>query len=664
MLRLTTLCLTAACVLLPAERVAASQAGVVRDHTARASYLELVAAPAEDNDVVVGYVKGGVLVADAAGVTAGNRCKQLTANEVMCPRTQAGRMTLGDLDDEAWVKHGPPWVVDAGEGEDRLEGGVAGSALHGGPGDDRLVGRGGILTLELRGDEGDDDLLAHGYDAILYGGPGLDRLESTYRSELHTDLPDPTKYGAHYVGGPGADVFVGSEEGVAFVSYVDRTGPVSVDLDGEVDDGEPGESDVIGPGVDGIIGGQGDDALIGGAPRDVLIGGPGNDHLAGGAGADFLRGAAGADQLVGGPDADHLAGGLGPDELSGQDGADLLVPLEYEYYGEYGEAESATGDMLAGGDGLDSVTYARAAESVVVDTDGDANDGPVGKADNVMPDVERFVGTPHDDTFRGGPGDEVFVPVYGRDLIDAGPGDDRVEVDRGPFFSIGISDPPSPTPDAGIDLIFGGTGTDTVDYSDAAPARVDLSDPGVDGTLSQPQQLVDVENLLGSRYADGFIGGPGPNVFETRGGEDSVVLRSPEGDSVDCGNGDDTLETPPGAVVADCEVVQTRGGPRVELGPGPLEARTDFPQFRVRFSESWVSAQAWLVETRTRERLSETRELPASSRSERRGGFAMTPYGRRRLRRETELGCIVVIRMYDLGGRRKTQRFRRQVVLR
>ncbi len=73
-------------------------------------------------------------------------------------------------------------------------------------------------------------------------------------------------------------------------------------------DGQLGESDDVGPDVEGVRGGK---------AADRLAGDSGPNWLYGGAGADELDGSAGADVLYGEADADVLEGRDGePDKLS------------------------------------------------------------------------------------------------------------------------------------------------------------------------------------------------------------------------------------------------------------------------------------------------------------------------------------------------------------
>jgi hypothetical protein len=86
------------------------------------------------------------------------------------------------------------------------------------------------------------------------------------------------------------------------VTYELRDTSVSADLEGDADDGAPGEGDRIADDVEDLLGGNGPDTLRGNSASNFLIGGPG------------------ADVIDGGPGQDTLDGGDGPDDLRSRDG--------------------------------------------------------------------------------------------------------------------------------------------------------------------------------------------------------------------------------------------------------------------------------------------------------------------------------------------------------
>jgi Ca2+-binding RTX toxin-like protein len=158
--------------------------------------------------------------------------------------------------------------VDAGPGNDLLNGGDGPDTFTGGAGKDQLYGNGGADRLNGSG----------GHD-ILSGGLGTDRL----------------------YGGDGDDVLSG-------LSHVDRL--------------------FAGAGDDNLAGGNGNDKLYGNDGNDILAGNDGNDLLDGGADTDRLLGGAGDDVLVGGGGNDLLSGNAGLDAFFGGAGDDTIFAVD------------------------------------------------------------------------------------------------------------------------------------------------------------------------------------------------------------------------------------------------------------------------------------------------------------------------------------------------
>ena len=171
--------------------------------------------------------------------------------------------------------------------------------------------RGEHMTLDVHLGGGDDDFF--GYPGVPYdsgtidGGTGHDRLETVS-------------------GAPGE--FIGGD-GVDFVGYGYTYVGITATLDGQPNDGAPGESDHIHIDVEALNGGVGDDHLYGSDGRNSIYGGLGNDVIEGGAGDDSLSGDDGEDQIYGGAGQDDLYSAewpqyQSPDTVDCGDGFDYL----------------------------------------------------------------------------------------------------------------------------------------------------------------------------------------------------------------------------------------------------------------------------------------------------------------------------------------------------
>jgi hypothetical protein len=239
-----------------------------------------------------------------------------------------------------------------------------------------------------------------------------------------------------------------------------------------------------------------------------------------------------------------LDGGPGPDELDGGPGADVLLGGD--------DADTLDGrggpDQLLGGAGDDLLN-------------GDANQDPAADLIDGGPGYDRM-----EDDWEGDVDRPVAVTLGGgADDGRAGEGDDIRNVERvvshaasklvgtdaGEYLQVFQVEEPSE--------IDGGGGDDTLKASDGA----DRLDGGAGN-----------DNIDGGFGDDTITGGPGQDTIsgDLRGGDcgplwcklpfgnDTIDARDGERDSISCGVGDDTVLADAIDVVAgDCEHV-TRGG--------------------------------------------------------------------------------------------------------
>ncbi|MGI9658498.1 MAG: calcium-binding protein, partial [Gaiellaceae bacterium] len=228
-----------------------------------------------------------------------------------------------------------PNTLDGQSGDDVLNGLAGADYLVGGIGfdtadySDRLVSI--VADLDGAADDGasgENDRIETDVEAIL-GGSGADVLNGNNGANTLSGGPGDDVLG----GALGADVLIGGD-GIDSVSYVTRTGDLTVTLDGVADDGETGEGDSVAADIENVTGGLGDDLIIGSAVANTLQGGPGDDILDGGGGAD----------------------------------------------------------VLSGGIGVDTVDYSARTLAVSVDLDGIPDDGEAGEGDNVITDIEDILG--------------------------------------------------------------------------------------------------------------------------------------------------------------------------------------------------------------------------------------------------------------------------------
>ena len=281
-------------------------------------------------------------------------------------RTAAVTVTFDGKPDNGEAGEGDTVASDiegasGGAGNDTIVGTAADDTIDGGPGDDTVSGGAGADTLTgglgndiVDGGPGDDTIDPGAGDDTVHGGPGDDEIDQPGAPAGLDDVAD------------GSDVLDGGD-GSDTISYAGRTLPVAVSFDGQRNDGQAGENDLVtgfetmvggqagdvlagGPGDDTITPGPGDDTVSGGAGEDavdysdrtqpvtIALGAPGSGGVAGehdtiaadiedatgGAGNDTITGSSGDNYLVGGAGNDTVNGGAGDDDIDGGDGSDVL----------------------------------------------------------------------------------------------------------------------------------------------------------------------------------------------------------------------------------------------------------------------------------------------------------------------------------------------------
>lgn len=128
-------------------------------------------------------------------------------------------------------------------------------------------------------------------DDVLTGTPGKDTIYGRGGNDVLIGLDDDDELD----GGPGADLF-GGGPGRDAVSYA-GSAPVVVTLDGQANDGAPGEGDNVRLDIEDVYGSAGADKLTGDARENILDGDAGDDQITGGPGSDGLFGGEGDDQI-------------------------------------------------------------------------------------------------------------------------------------------------------------------------------------------------------------------------------------------------------------------------------------------------------------------------------------------------------------------------------
>ena len=209
----------------------------------------------------------------------------------------------------------------------------------------------------------------------------------------------------------------------------------------------------------------------------LAINGTGNDLdnvLIGNAGANSLAGLAGADLVDGGRAGIDTASyavsnagvsvslmtGLG----SGGDAeGDTLIRIENltgSAFNDTLEGDSGT-NVLAGGAGIDTVTYEHALAGVTVSLALTTAQNTLGAGIDTLSGLENLTGSAFNDTLLGTAGDNVLIGLAGNDTLNGG---------------------------AGADTLLGGTGHDTYVVDNVGDVVDETGGDGID-TVQAVDQL-------------------------------------------------------------------------------------------------------------------------------------------------------------------------------
>ncbi len=350
-----------------------------------------------------------------------------------------------------------------GDGQDSLNGfeDVVGS-----PQGDTIAGDGAPNRLD--GGIGDDALLSGGGGGEAFGGPGTDTctgfaLVSSCGAEA---APPPNTASATLNRGlDGSSLVVQGTPGADQLRI--SGGPDSWVVSGaaRMFAGEgcaepPGNTTALTcSGAIGLVvvtGGDGDDtiAIDPGVPSSVEVranGNAGSDTLEGGPGADVLEAGEnykgpndGNDLLSGNGGTDVLFADPGADQLRGGAGTDLLVS----------SVATCQNHTFDGGVGIDTVSYARAAEGVRVSLAGAG--GPAGcpDADQLLAaeslegsdGADVLIGDNSRNSLLGKLGADTLVGKGGNDFLDVADGRRDKRVDCGAGGDELLSDVADPSP--------------------------------------------------------------------------------------------------------------------------------------------------------------------------------------------------------------------------
>lgn len=263
-------------------------------------------------------------------------------------------------------------TINAGSGDDDLRGGSASTAvtIFGGGGADNLNGMDGPTVIH--GGEGNDGVFGGSSNDQVFGEGGDDRLRGHEGNDLEDGGPGNDDIGhspgINHDSDPGADTQIGGP-GTDRLRLSGHNGGMTISIDGQANDGTPGEGDNIGSDIEQIDGTKGDDFFTGSTGVDTFDGDSGNDEIRGAGGNDDLYGGGGDDKVFGDAGSDKVQGANGADTVDGGPGTDQI----------YGDTGSCSVFCNFDADTL----FARDGERDAVDCGGGADTAQVDQLDVV-----------------------------------------------------------------------------------------------------------------------------------------------------------------------------------------------------------------------------------------------------------------------------------------
>lgn len=283
-----------------------------------------------------------------------------------------------------------------------------------------------------------------------------------------------------------------------------------------------GSSSSIAPALQGNVfdGGAGCDVLTFdfSANLDIVLASIGIanfEHVRTGIGADTLTGDEYGNGLHGGWNEDVLFGGRGDDLLDGGAGDDRLV----------------------GGDGEDTAWFLSDADAAGIDASlrlGTAT----GAGFDLLEEIENLRGSAYGDRLEGDSAANRLEGEGGDDILRGLAGDDILV---GDWAGVGCS-ALRPFIEPGDDMLIGGNGWDTADYSGHQRVTIDLRiDVWQDTTSAGHDTLIGVENVIGTDFADQLVGNVFSNMLVGGRGND-YLFGEGASDVLIGGAGRDTLD--------------------------------------------------------------------------------------------------------------------------
>ena len=287
---------------------------------------------------------------------------------------------------------------------DTLTGNSGNNVLNGGKGNDLLNGGGGTDTASYSGATAGVTVnlsLTGAQNTVGAGSDTLVSLENLTGSSFSDTL----------TGNAGNNVINGAA-GIDTVSYANATAGVTVNLSlvGGQNTGGAGTDTLLN--FENLTGSNFNDTLTGNSGNNILSGGLGNDSLNGGAGADTASYSNAAAAVT-----VNLSVGIA--QNTGGAGTDTLLNLENLVGSNFNDTllGNAGNNVLNGGAGIDTVSYANATAGVTVNLGLTVAQNTVGAGTDTLLNFENLRGSNFNDTLTGSAAGNVLTGGTGIDTF-------------------------------------------------------------------------------------------------------------------------------------------------------------------------------------------------------------------------------------------------------